>query len=251
MARVGGPAWRVGRAVTRRLPIKWVRSRAERPMASITFDDFPKSAWSVAGPILDRFGAKATYYTAGRFCGLSEDGIDYYDDHDLLAVRRAGHEIGAHSFGHQMAPDVATADLLADADRNAAFLAERLGDDGVSSYAYPFGEASPRSKAAMAGRFATARGIGKGVNAGLIDLAELKAIPLEVRRWRPDEIDAAIARAKANRGWLIFFTHDVSDAPAPFGATPQMLTHLLERLSAEGVEILPVKHAMARAAFGG
>lgn len=251
MARVGSPAWRVGRAVTRRLPIKWIRSRAERPMASITFDDFPRSAWSVAGPILDRYAAKATYYTAGRFCGLSEDGIDYYDEGDLLAVRHAGHEIGAHSFGHQMAPDVATADLLADAERNAAFLAERLGDDGISSYAYPYGEASPRSKAAMAGRFATARGIGKGVNAGVIDLAELKAIPLEVRRWRPDEIDAAIARAKASNGWLIFFTHDVSDAPAPFGATPDMLAHLLERLTAEGVEILPVKHAMARAAFGG
>ena len=251
MARVGAPAWRISRAVTRRLPLKWVRSRAERPLASITFDDFPKSAWTVAGPILERYAAKATYYTAGRFCGLSEDGIDYYDAADLLAVSRAGHEIGAHSFGHRMAPEVATADLLADAERNAAFLAERLGDGGVSSYAYPYGEASPRSKAVMASRFATARGIGKGVNAGVIDLAELKAIPLEVRRWRPDEIDAAIAKAKALRGWLIFFTHDISDAPAPFGATPDMLVHLLDRLTAEGVEILPVKHAMARAVFGG
>jgi hypothetical protein len=150
-----------------------------------------------------------------------------------------------------MAPELSKADLLADADRNAAFLADRLGDDGVCSYAYPYGEASPRSKAALASRFASARGIAKGVNAGLVDLAELKAIPLEHRRWRPDEIDAAMERAKANAGWLIFFTHDLSESPSPFGATPEMLTYVLDRLTAEGVEILPVKHAMARVAFGG
>jgi peptidoglycan/xylan/chitin deacetylase (PgdA/CDA1 family) len=251
MARVGSLAWRLSRAVTRRLPIKWVRSRAEQPMASITFDDFPKSAWSIGGPILARYDARATYYAAGRFCGLSEDGIDYFDEDDLLAVRRAGHEIGAHSFEHRMAPDLTRADLLADADRNAAFLAGHLGDDGVSSYAYPYGEASPRSKAALASRFASARGIAKGVNAGLVDLAELKAIPLEHRRWRPEEIDDAIARAKGSAGWLIFFTHDICETPSPFGGTPEMLTYVLERLTAEGIEILPVKHAMARVAFGG
>jgi peptidoglycan/xylan/chitin deacetylase (PgdA/CDA1 family) len=219
-------------------------------MARITFDDFPKSAWRVAGPILARYGARATYYAAGRFCGVSEGGIDYFNDEDLIGVRRAGHEIGAHSYEHQMAPDLGVAALLADADRNAAFLSERLGEEGVCSYAYPYGEASPSSKAAMASRFATARGIAKGVNAGQIDLAELKAIPIENRRWRPEEIDAAIEKAKTSAGWVIFFTHDISDAPSPYGGTPEMLTYVLDRLSAEGIEILPVKHAMARAVFG-
>jgi peptidoglycan/xylan/chitin deacetylase (PgdA/CDA1 family) len=249
MAKVGSIPWRIGREVTRRLPIKQIRSRAAKPMASITFDDFPRSAWTVGGPILARYGAKATYYAAGRFCGAREDGVDYFDAGDLAAARRAGHEIGAHSFDHRMAPEVATAELIADADRNAAFLAGHLGGERPCSYAYPYGEASPRTKALMAQRFATARGIAKGVNAGAIDLAELKAIPLEARRWRPDAIDAAIARAAAHAGWLVFFTHDVDAAPTPFGVTPQMLDYLLERLTAAGVEILPVKHAMAKAAF--
>ena len=235
--------------VTRHLPLKLVRSRLTRPVASVTFDDFPKSAWAVGGPILARFGARATYYAAGRFEGVREEGIDYYDAGDLAALTAAGHEVGAHSFGHQMAPRLGAQALREDADRNAAALESRLAGR-MASYAYPYGEVSPRAKAVMAARFANARGIRKGVNAGLIDLAQLLAVPLERRRWVPAEIDAAVATAVSAPGWVIFFTHDVSDDPSPFGCTPAMLTYTLERLAGAGVETLPVRQAMARAVFG-
>jgi peptidoglycan/xylan/chitin deacetylase (PgdA/CDA1 family) len=245
---------RANNFVTRKLPLKSVRSRLERPLASITFDDFPKSAWTVAGPILAQFGAKATYYAAGRFCGGHEDGIAYFDAEDLRAAHRAGHEIGAHSFAHQMAPMVSSAELAADEARNALALCEILG--GVSgaarpsSYAYPYGEVSPRTKALMGKLFANARGIRPGVNAGRIDLAQLLAVPIDHRRWRPDEIAAAVQEAKAGNGWLILFTHDVCDEPSPFGCTPQMLTEVLEMLAAAEIPVMPVKHAMAEAVFG-
>ncbi|WP_158917973.1 polysaccharide deacetylase family protein [Caulobacter sp. S45] len=241
---------RANNFVTRKLPLKQARSRLERSLASLTFDDFPKSAWTVAGPIMQRFGARATYYAAGRFCGVSEDGIDYFDAEDLRAAHRAGHEIGAHSYAHRMAPSVGSTELAADADRNAEALGEILGGVRLSSYAYPYGEASPRSKALMGRRFASARGIRPGVNAGRIDLAQLLAVPIEHRRWRPDEIQAAAREARARNGWLILFTHDVGDQPSPFGCTPQMLTEVLEILAAETIPVVPVKHAMAEAVFG-
>jgi peptidoglycan/xylan/chitin deacetylase (PgdA/CDA1 family) len=245
-----GLASRINNVVTRTLPLKHVRSHALRPMASVTFDDFPKSAWTVAGPILAGYDAKATYYAAGRFCGVTEDGVDYWDDEDLLAVHKAGHEIGCHSFAHARAPTLASAEFIAEADRNAAFIGDRIGPVGLATYAYPYGDASPRTKSLAARRYGAARGIRRGVNAGWIDLAQLNAIAIEHRRWRPDEIDLAIARAKADAGWLIFFTHDVDEAPTPFGCTPAMLRHVLDRLTTEDIEILPVKHAMARAVFG-
>ena len=241
---------RANNAFTRALPLKTVRSRLKRPLASLTFDDFPKSAWTVAGPILARFGARATYYAAGRFCGLQEDGIDYYDAADLRAARDAGHEIGAHSHAHDMAPRLSSADLEADAARNDAVLTGMLGDVRLSSYAYPYGEVSPRTKLAMGRRFATARGIRPGVNAGRIDLAQLRATPIEARRWRPDEIAAAVKQATASNGWLVLFTHDVCDAPSPFGCTPAMLTEVLQMLADADIPVVPVKHAMAEAAFG-
>ena len=240
---------RANHFVTRHLPLKMARCQLARPVASLTFDDFPKSAWTVGGPILAGYGARATYYAAGRFCGAAEDGIDYYDAADLAALTAAGHEVGAHSYAHQRAPTLGAMALAQDAKRNAAALAPLL-DHRMSSYAYPYGEVSPRAKAAMGARFATARGIRPGVNAGMIDLAQLRAVPLEHRRWVACEIDAAVERAAEAPGWVIFFTHDVSETPSPFGCTPAMLDYTLERLAGAGIETIPVRQAMARAVFG-
>jgi peptidoglycan/xylan/chitin deacetylase (PgdA/CDA1 family) len=250
MSPVAAVARRANNLLTRHLPVKTARSRLERPLASLTFDDFPKSAWTVAGPILARYGARATYYAAGRFCGVREDGIDYYDEADLIAVARAGHEIGAHSYAHQMATTLAGDVLRQDADRNDVALAEALQGARMSSYAYPYGEVGPGAKAVMARRYATARGIRPGVNAGRLDLAQLRAVPIEARRWRPDEIAAAIQTARASNGWLILFTHDVDATPTPFGCTPQMLETVLQMLQAAAIPVIPVKHAMAEAVFG-
>ena len=50
-------------------------------------------------------------------------------------------------------------------------------------------------------------------------------------------------------GWLILFTHDVSEQPSPYGCTPAMLAEALARIVDAGIEILPVKHAMAEVGF--
>jgi hypothetical protein len=59
-----------------------------------------------------------------------------------------------------------------------------------------------------------------------------------------------VEEARASNGWLILFTHDVSEQPSPFGCTPAMLTEVLEMLAAAEVPVTPVKHAMAEAVFG-
>ena len=241
--------FRANSFVTRHTPVKLVRSKLSRPVASVSFDDFPRSAWTEGGPIVQAHGARATYYAAGRYCGAREDGIDYYDAADLKALLAAGHEVGAPRFAHQMAPELSTLALLADAAKADAVLGPLL-DARMSSYAYPYGAVSPRTKAVMGARYASARGIRAGVNTGLIDLAQLKAVPIESRRWVSEDVDAAVTRAAETQGWAIFFTHDVSEHPTPFGCTPAMLEHVMARITAAGIETLPVRQAMARAVFG-
>jgi peptidoglycan/xylan/chitin deacetylase (PgdA/CDA1 family) len=235
-------------AVTGRLPVKTARSRLEAPLASVSFDDFPRSAWTTGGPLLAKHGARASYYASGRFCGAVEDGIEYFHRGELKEIEAASHEVGCHGFGHIRGPQAASDALDLDFERNALFLEQELGGFRASSYAYPYGDVSPRTKVLAARRYAVSRGIYAGVNAGNIDLAELRAVPIEARRWRPDRIDAAVQAAKARRGWVIFFTHDVSPAPTPFGCTPEMLDYVLQSLA--GIEVLPIKHAMAKAVFG-
>jgi hypothetical protein len=85
------------------------------------------------------------------------------------------------------------------------------------------------------------------VNAGVIDLAQLKAIALYHQSWDCAAIESAIQAAVRRRGWIIFYTHDLSDNPSPYGATADMLDHALNCLRAADVDILPVKHALPRA----
>src|SRR5579871_2035825 len=110
---------RFNRLLSRHMAVKSARLTAGRPIASITFDDFPKSAWVEGGPILARHGARATYYTSGSFCGRSEDGQAFYGPDDLLALKAAGHEIACHSFAHQPTPSLSSQTLADDAARNA------------------------------------------------------------------------------------------------------------------------------------
>ncbi len=240
---------RVNRQITQRLPMKPVKSRLQAPVASITFDDFPKSAWRTGGELLARRNVRATYYAAGGFSARTEDGLEYFDEADLVEIAAAGHEIGCHTFSHEKGPLVGTNALMDDVERNTAFVQDVLGDYVMSSFAYPYGEASPRTKRLFGDRFPTSRGIRKGVNRGFMDLSQLKAIGIEKWWWTPGYIEAAVEKARRENGWLIFFTHDVSDDPSPYGATPQMLEHALDALGAAGIEVLPVKHALARALF--
>ena len=241
----------VARRLIQRVTVKPMRARLQAPLASITFDDFPASAWTVGGEILARRNLKGTYYVSGSYSGRTLDGLTYFDARQLVDLAAAGHEVGCHSFSHIRGARLGDYELLSDVDRNASFVQDHLGDYRLSSFAYPFGDASLRTKSLFGRRFSCSRGISKGVNHGLVDLSQLKAIGLESAWWTPEYVEKAVRRVKRDNGWLIFFTHDVSEDPSPYGATPGMLNHALDLLQAAHIEVLPVKHALARTLFNG
>lgn len=241
---------RLTRFIARMTIVRPARIGGARPVASITFDDFPKSAWEMGGRILARFKARATYYTAGTFCGRTEDGTQFYDEADLYALTAAGHEIGCHGFGHQPTPTLSDAALAADMKRNADFLRPFLGGAPLESYAYPYGASSVRTKRFFASRFGNIRGVHPGIIQGQSDLAQLNAVSLEMRSFSQEKLSAAIAGAKAGRGWIAFYTHGVCDNPTEYDSTPAILAQTLERLAEAGIEVLPMREA-ARVALAG
>ena len=228
----------------RTLKVRPVHLKASRPVASISFDDFPKNAWTAGGPILARHGMRGTYYTAGGFCGRTVDGTVFYDGADLKELAAAGHEIACHGFGHRPTPELSTEELAKDAERNREFLKPFLGGEAPVSYAFPYGRVSPRTKRFMAPRFTNVRGVHPGVNVGTVDLAQLNAVSLEKRCWDQNAIEAAINTVLKNNGWLVLYTHDVSDDPSPYGSTPAMLDWALSRVSASFIEVLPMRDAV-------
>jgi peptidoglycan/xylan/chitin deacetylase (PgdA/CDA1 family) len=46
----------------RTLKVRPARLAGLRPVGSITFDDFPKSAWTQGGAVLAKHGMRGTYY---------------------------------------------------------------------------------------------------------------------------------------------------------------------------------------------
>lgn len=236
---------RLTRFIARMARVRPARMNSRRPIASITFDDFPKSAWEIGGAVLARYKARGTYYTAGNFCGRTVKGLTYYDESDLRALAEAGHEIGCHGYGHEPAPTLSTEALDADRRRNAEFLAPFLGGARPQSYAYPFGASSVRTKKFYAPHFTNLRGVHPGINTGRVDLAQLNAVSVEVRSYSREKLNAAIARAQHNNGWISFYTHDVSDSPTEYGATPAMLDDVLKALADALIEVLPMREAVA------
>lgn len=238
---------RVRSVVTRAIPSKLVKSKLHRAVASFTFDDFPKCAWTEGGPVLRAYDARATYYVAGSRCGTVADGTRQFDRDDLVALAEAGHEIGCHSFAHRPVRSVSSRELCADIARNAAFVRDVIGPVALESYAYPHGDVGPRTKLLHGRLFASSRGIRSGVNAGMLDLALLKVVPIHEIAHRPALLDEVIETATARAGWIIFLTHDVQDHPEMYGCTPRTLARTLEAMRTTGIEILPVKEALARA----
>ena len=214
-----------------------------RGVASLSFDDFPRSAWTIAGPLLGRRGVRASYYAAGGFCGRP----DRFTAADLREVRDAGHELGCHTFSHRAAPSLSDAEFAADLDRNTQFLEAEAGV-APHTFAWPYGLVSAGAKREVRRRFAAARGVQGGVIARRLDAGQLCARPLEARSWSAAAVEAAVAEASARRGWVVFFTHDVAEAPTPFGCTPAMLEHLLETLARAELDVAPVAEAMDRIA---
>lgn len=223
-----------------------VRVGGGRGVLSLSFDDFPKSAWELAGPILKDQGVHATYYVAGGLCDGTNIGKVQFSERDLQEAHAAGHEIGCHTFSHVSALRLDKAGLAAELDRNAAWVAERLDGHRMTHFAYPFGDVSVSAKAVTGARFKHARSVRDGVNHGPSDRNNLLAIGLETRRLPHYDLKALMAQTAETGGWLIAYGHDVEPDPTPYGCTEQDLVRVITLARQAGLDILPVGAAGQR-----
>ena len=84
----------------------------------------------------------------------------------------------------------------------------------------------------------------RGVNHGTVDLQFLRAVPLIDLHIDRDGIERAFDEAQINNGWLIFYTHDVTDRPSPYGCSPALVNHALEAASRRQIPVLNMAEAL-------
>jgi peptidoglycan/xylan/chitin deacetylase (PgdA/CDA1 family) len=224
---------------TRRAKIDWPGG-----VVSFTFDDFPHSAWENGGAILEKYDRRGTYYAAMGLAGLTNNLGPMFEPDDLRAAHARGHEIACHTFAHRDCARLPASEIVAETEQNAATLAGLLDGAAIDNFAYPFGGVSLSAKQALAGRFTSCRGTGRGINQGSVDLADLLSTSLYDQNFDRERLCQLIDDAQARSGWVIFYTHDVADRPSPFGCTPAQFQSILA-YAVENMPVLPVREVLA------
>ncbi|HEU0217094.1 MAG TPA: polysaccharide deacetylase family protein [Stellaceae bacterium] len=213
-------------------------------VVSFTFDDFPRSAWVNGGAVLEKYGRRGTYYAALSLAGGANHLGPMFEFDDLREAHARGHEIACHTFSHRDCAHVPAVEIAAEIDRNAAALSAALDGARIENFAYPFGGVSQSAKAALAKRFVSCRGTGRGLNRRTVDLADLFSTSLYSQNFDRARLCQLIEDAQAENAWLIFYTHDVADEPSPFGCTPAHFQSIVA-YAAENLPVLPVHDVLA------
>jgi peptidoglycan/xylan/chitin deacetylase (PgdA/CDA1 family) len=118
-----------------------MRGRGECPARAVglTFDDGYEDAYSIALPIMQRYGMRGTFYVVNSFVGQP----GYMSWEQLAAMRDAGMEIGAHSMSHLNLTTLDAGTASYEIGQSKAEIEQRLGV-GVASFCYPAGFYDPQ-----------------------------------------------------------------------------------------------------------
>ncbi|MDE2429442.1 MAG: polysaccharide deacetylase family protein [Burkholderiales bacterium] len=233
---------KASRFAARHLTCRWLPLGKEKGVVSFTFDDVPASACHRGAELLQQYQARGTFY----ICGGLTDGVEQtqacHSVRDLHNLVAAGHELGCHTFSHTNCANTSLMEIQRDWDKNQAFFhAEKLP---LSGFAFPFGAYDFGSKVAASKRFFYNRITGGGAQLRRADLSALRAQALYAATTPSDVILKLIQQVASDGGWLIFYSHEVSAHPGPWGTTPEQLEMALRLATQEGCRILPVQDAI-------
>ena len=183
---------------------------------------------------------------ATSLCGQDSDEYGAMCDHDdLRALAAAGHHIGAHSHSHDHLERGGERALREDSLRNREILRDLTGRP-VDDFAYPYGEYTFKAKAELGSVFSSLRSVEPGVNQGPVDVRLLKAESLERKHFSLERVEQAVEQCATEGGWLVFYSHDVSDEPSIYGTTTAGLANVARIVEESGVPVLDVASARSQ-----
>lgn len=193
------------------------------PIVSFSFDDFPRSAFTVGGDILKRYGGRGTYYVAMDLMNSTNALGEQFEQGDLHLLARDGHELASHTRSHLSSREVSFATFCDNVKKGREAIAEMTGLQDSGNFAYPYGDVTLEAKRKLDLGLASCRGTCGGINGPEIDLSLLRANSLYGDVRQLERAKTLIRQNQRIKGWLIFYTHDVTENPSAFGCTPALL----------------------------
>jgi peptidoglycan/xylan/chitin deacetylase (PgdA/CDA1 family) len=216
---------------------------AHGPIITFSFDDFPRSALTVGAEILERVGARATYYVAMSLMGTTNNLGEQFGEEDLVSVAERGHELASHTFTHLYAREAGYSAFHDDVKRGEQAI-RKTGLPTSGNFAYPYGDVTLQIKKMLGPHLMSCRGTFGGVNAPVVDLNLLRANSLYGGIDRAEAAKRLVLENEKRNGWLIFYTHDVSARPSPYGSTPELLADVCSFAANRKARLMTVAQVM-------
>jgi peptidoglycan/xylan/chitin deacetylase (PgdA/CDA1 family) len=216
------------------------------PMVSFTFDDFPRSAYTVGAPILQRFGTRGTYYVTPGLMDQVNDLGEHYSLQDLQNLVKQGHELASHTYSHLSCREVSLYSFQADVRKAKRAICDQMGIADSGNFAYPYGDVTLRAKQTLGLEMLSCRGTTPGINGPEVDLNLLHANSLYGDMTQLAVVQRSILENAARKGWLIFYTHDVCSRPSRFGCIPELLEAAVSFAAQGRANIVTVAGALTK-----
>lgn len=209
---------------------------AEGGIATIAFDDAIDTQYSIAKPLLDRYGYKATFFNIPEEIGTAGNmTID-----QIQQLQKQGHETAMH--GATNLGSFSTSSLQAELDKIKAYQIKYGFSDGFS---YPNGKYNDLIRAEVRKRFSYARDISfLRNNPSNLDPYSIHAISLS-NLTSTSTVFAAIDNAIANNEWVVINFHNLAtttsvDTDYSIAGYQEILAYL----NTSGIRVMPFEQVM-------
>ena len=215
------------------------------PLVSLTFDDGWVTHSTVAGPALDAYGYDGTFYITSGFLDVGP----YMSTGQMLGLRAAGHEIGAHTVSHPFLTQLSYADVEYQLRASQTALEGLIGEP-VRNMATPYGDFNGTVLGQIMSVYGSHRTVFAGLNGyGTTDPANLRVRNV-LNTTTPAEVDAWLDEARAQGAWLILVYHQIIDAPSTYDTTPGDLAAHLASISSRSMQVVTVAEGLAAVGAG-
>jgi len=191
-----------------------------------------------------QYGLRATYYAAFGLMGRDAPPNGGFLFEDIKEILEQGHELGCHTFAHCDSMKTSPPKFEESILKNKEALAALVPGATFRTLSYPISVPRLGTKRRASRFFHCCRGGGQTFNIGTADQNHLKAFFLEKSRGNPRYVKDIIDRNCSERGWLIFATHDISEAPSPYGCTPSFFEDIVKYSVDSGARIMTVAGAL-------
>ncbi len=179
------------------IPVTSLERVRETPgSVAVTFDDGFRNVFDHAVPILQQYGFPATVFAVSGFCGGRNDWpsqprntgvpiLELMSWRELSEISKAGITVGCHTATHPWLSRLTDEQLEEELRVSQRAIQDETGV-AANTFAYPYGDVSPRVRDAVAHRFRLACGTTLGFlapDSPVLDLPRLDIYYLRSRFW--------------------------------------------------------------------